>query len=147
MGVFEVFATRNSLVGNCYLESETCRKHREGPQVWYPAHRNTAHLSTYSYIPWYTTYIWVYTLIYKEYHCIYWHIKWITSGKHCTPEQLRLPFHSESTHCKNQRTDTTSTQYILVYQYTRMYFAYLCICCYILWYIRTYTTSKKYILV
>ena len=49
MGVFEVFATRNSLVGNCYLESETCRKHREGPQVWYPAHRNTAHLSTYPY--------------------------------------------------------------------------------------------------
>ncbi len=58
------------------------------------------------------------------------HIKWITSGKHGTPEQLRLPFHSESTHCKNQRTYSTSTKYILVY--TCMYYAYLCIYSYIL---------------
>ncbi len=73
------------------------------------------------------------------------HIKWITSGTHCTPEQLRFPFHSESTHCKNRRTYTTSTKCILVC--TRMYFAYLCIYSYLLWYIRIYTTSKKYILI
>ncbi len=103
------------------------------------------------------------------------HIKWITSGKHCTPEQLRLPFHSESTHCKNQRTYTTSTKYILVYTrmslhicvynpiYCNIYghillrqsiYSDILICtlhirAYILIYcdILTYTTSTKYILV
>ncbi len=70
------------------------------------------------------------------------HIKWITSGTHCTPGQLRLPFHSESTHCNNDRTYTTSTKYILVY--TRMYFVYLCIYSYILWYTDIYYFNKVY---
>ena len=75
MGVFEVFATGNSLVGNCYLESEKGRKDdREGPQVWYPAHRNTAHLGTYPYKLYSTSrYIPIQTMI----HNVYLSIKYI----------------------------------------------------------------------
>ncbi len=48
-------------------------KDKEGLQVWYPAHRNTAYLRLYWTMLWYTTYIWIYTVIYKGYKCIYWH--------------------------------------------------------------------------
>ncbi len=52
------------------VDALRCSKDKEGPQVWYPAHRNTAYLSMYSNILWYTTYICVYTAIYYDYQCV-----------------------------------------------------------------------------
>ncbi len=69
------------------------------------------------------------------------HIKWITSGTHCTPEQLRLPFHT-----LQKPTDI----YYFNKVYARIYSYVLCISVYILLYTVIYTDIyyfKKYILV
>ncbi len=57
-------------------------------------------------------------------------IKWITSGTHCTPEQLRLPFHT-----LQKPTDI----YYFNKEYPRIYSYVLCISVYILLYTVIYT--------
>ena len=53
----------------------------------------------YKYVNVYNMYIHVYTM-YVHYlwihsmKSVFWHIKWITSGTHDSPAQIRLPFHT-----------------------------------------------------
>jgi hypothetical protein len=91
----------------------------------------------YSYIPWYITYIWVYTLIYKKYHGIYWHIKWITSGKPCTAKQLRQTPIPQWIHTLQKPTDIY--YFNTVYTCIPVYSYVLCISVYILLYTVIYT--------
>ncbi len=58
------------------------------------------------------------------------HLKWITSGTHCTPEQLRLPFH---------RLQKPTDIYYFNKVYTSIYSYVLCISVYILLYTVMYT--------
>ncbi len=122
-----------------------CRKDREGPQVWYPA--NTAHLSTYSYIPWYTTYIWVYTSIYRGYQVIYWY-KILENGWHTfgLKEWKRLlgRFARERPAWRGGRHFLKADSLPLLSLNNK---ASMCVYTPIYCDIRTYTTSIKYILV
>jgi len=49
-------------------------------QKGYPAHRSTAHLSTYPYKLWYTMYTWVYTLIYTNILLVWAYLRYLLPG-------------------------------------------------------------------